>query len=514
MRINILSNLVSRGWAAVMAIAFMPLYLHFMGVEAYGLVGVYATLQSLSMLLDMGLSTTLSRELARYSTKPHHAQEMANLLRTLEVVYWGVGVCLGVGIVLLSPFIATQWLNPKHLSSGEITQTILIIAVVTTVQWPLSFYSGGLMGLQRFALLNVVNSIVATGRNVGAVLILWLVSPTAQAFFAWQIVTSLAQVVLIAAFLWKSLPPRPALPRFDTRLLWNIWHFAAGLSATSIVVLLLNQADKLILSRMLSLETFGYYSLATTVANVLFMFSAPASDAMFPRFSQYIANRDEALLKRDYHLGSQLLSALVLPGAVCLTLFSLPVFEIWTKNPITALNTAPLVSLLALSTVLMGLRGMPYAVQFAYGWVKLSLYANLVLLTVGTPILLVAAYLFGAMGVAGALIGLNLFYLIITQSVMHRRLLPGEGGYWWAVDVGLSLAIALLILGLGWAVLGIGNHNALIRVVVAGTLTVLSTGLTIFVSPALRPLSLDLVRHLWHSFAYRDTHRSKAPLDV
>jgi hypothetical protein len=38
-----------------MGLVFIPLYLHFSGIEAYGLIGLFATLQATFSLLDMGL---------------------------------------------------------------------------------------------------------------------------------------------------------------------------------------------------------------------------------------------------------------------------------------------------------------------------------------------------------------------------------------------------------------------------------------------------------------------------
>ena len=53
-----------------------------MGIEAYGLVGVFTTLQAMLSLMDMGLSTTLNRALARYSAQSGQAQEMRNGCRS------------------------------------------------------------------------------------------------------------------------------------------------------------------------------------------------------------------------------------------------------------------------------------------------------------------------------------------------------------------------------------------------------------------------------------------------
>src|SRR5574339_1055043 len=94
-RINLIANFLGRGWAAVMGIAFLPLYIKFMGIESYGLVGLFATLQGVFALLDLGLTTTLNREIARYSASPEKSQDMRDLVRTLETISWGLAFFIG-----------------------------------------------------------------------------------------------------------------------------------------------------------------------------------------------------------------------------------------------------------------------------------------------------------------------------------------------------------------------------------------------------------------------------------
>src|SRR5215204_4007318 len=106
---NLIANFVGRGWAAVMAIVFVPLYVNFMGIESYGLVGFFTTLQAVLALLDLGLTTTLNRELARYSALAEKSQDMRDLVRTLETIYWGLAFSIGVVVFMLSPFIARAW---------------------------------------------------------------------------------------------------------------------------------------------------------------------------------------------------------------------------------------------------------------------------------------------------------------------------------------------------------------------------------------------------------------------
>src|SRR6266702_3124936 len=180
-----------------MQLVFVPLYIHFLGIEAYGLIGIFATVLAVSALLDMGLTSTLNREMARLAAQRDKAQEMRDLVRTLEIPYWLVGVLISGIVITSSSLLAYRWVHCENVSPRTVQTAIMLMGVSVAFQWPLSFYSGGLMGLQRQVLLNGINVVMATFRGLGAVLILWLVSPTAEAFFSWQIVASVAHVGLI-----------------------------------------------------------------------------------------------------------------------------------------------------------------------------------------------------------------------------------------------------------------------------------------------------------------------------
>ena len=432
-------------WTGLMGLVFVPLYIHFMGIEAYGLIGIFATLLSVFGLLDMGLSSTLNRELARLSVRDGKAQEMRDLVRTLEIPYWLVGLLISVIVTALSPFIAYRWVKAECLSPKTVQTAIMIMGLVVAFQWPISFYSGGLMGLQRQVLLNVINVVMATVRGFGAVLILWLVSPTVEAFFSWQIVVSVVHISLFVFFLWRSLPYTTKAPRFRRDLLLNIWRFAAGMTGIVVTSTILTQLDKIILSRMLSLEMFGYYTLASVVAMTLFRFVGPIFSATYPRFSSLVALGATEEITKLYHKSAQLVSVLVLPAALVLAFFSKEILLLWTQSPETARHTHVLVSILVIGTAIYGLVHIPYALQLAFGWALLPFYVNLVSVLLLVPLILFLTKWYGAVGAASVWVILNGGYLIFTIQIMHRRLLPTEKWRWYLEDVGRPLFAAVVV---------------------------------------------------------------------
>lgn len=446
---NILANYLGNGWAAVMSLVFIPLYLHFLGIEAYGLVGMFVTLQAMFGILDLGLSSTLNRELARLSVHPDKPGEMGQLVRTLEVIYWAVAAVIGLTVLLLASFLAHHWVHPDRLTPATVQQAFLIMGLALACQWPLGFYSGGLMGLQRQVLLNVINIIAATLRGAGAVLLLWLVSPTIQVFFIWQAAVGALQTLAVGWWLWRLLPAGGPPPRFHPQVLRAVWRFAAGMSGISVSYVILANMDKIILSRLLTLEMFGYYMLAWMAASTLSRLVYPLVTATYPRFTQLVSLDNIVGLTNLYHRSCQLMSVLILPAALVVGLFSSELLLVWTRNPITVENTHIILSLLVIGTALNGLEGLPFSLQLSYGWTKLIFFTNVTGMLFLIPSLIFLILHYGAVGAAAVWVILNAGYLLITMQFMHRRLLQDEKWRWYIRDVSFPLGVSLAVAALG-----------------------------------------------------------------
>ena len=66
-RRNIVANYVGQAIASLLALALVPVYIGYLGIEAYAIVGLFAVIQAWMVLLDLGMTPTLGREMARFS---------------------------------------------------------------------------------------------------------------------------------------------------------------------------------------------------------------------------------------------------------------------------------------------------------------------------------------------------------------------------------------------------------------------------------------------------------------
>src|SRR5258708_13637172 len=101
--------------------------------------------------------------------------------------------------------------------------------------------------------------------------------------------------------LWHQIGVRPERPYFRRHILVRLRPFLSGMSGTSVVLLLTTQLDKAILSRLLPLAMFGYYTLAWSAASNLLRFVTPVQQAFFPQLAGAVARQAQSHLPVLYH---------------------------------------------------------------------------------------------------------------------------------------------------------------------------------------------------------------------
>ena len=485
---DLVANLAGVAWPSLLQFAFVPLYLKKLGIDAFGLIGFYLMTQAVVSILDFGLSPTVNREMARYSVQPHKAAEARDLVRTVESGYWLIGFASGAIIIVASHAIATHWIKPGSVSAAEVQRAIRLIGVLVALQWPISFYQGGLMGLGHQVLCNGVNICFSTISSTGSLCVLYLISPTIHALFLWLVILTAMETTLIAALLWRNLPKSDRPSRFDKARLQSIRAFAAGMTGITLCSLLLMQSDKLIISKLFSLGTLGYYSLAGMFGSGLSMIVTSVFNTIFPRFSALAAVNEEEL-RNLYFRSTQLLAVLIFPLAAVMSVFSNQILQIWTRNAEIARNAGPIMTLLVIGSALNGLSNTPYALQLAYGWTSLPLRINIFIAAISVPGAWLLANHFGPLGAACVWPGLNVIYMVIAVPLTHRRLLKGEAVRWYA-EAALPLVAILPIVFLGRVVVT-NSMSMFSTVVTLMALLLFATGGAAFISPSIRPWLLN-----------------------
>ena len=429
---NIIANATGRAWGVISIYLFVPLYLKFLGIEAYGLVGFYSTLLSVLAFADMGFTATINREMARLSVQNDTDEEKRDLLRTFELTYICISLFLAYIIYIFAQHIATYWLHSDQLQTEEIVSAIRLFGAAIAFQLPSGLYIGGLMGLQRQVCANSLQIAWGIYRGVGGILVLWLLSPTITAFAIWQLVSNVIYCLTARSSLWRALLRNPAheQARFKWQVFLRTWRYGAGMTGMAVISTLLTQSDKLAVSKMLTLEMLGFYTLAGSLAAAPLMLASPIASAVFPRLTELVAVKDHAQLARLYHRSSELVAVVIIPVSLTLVFFAADFIRAWTGIATTSKQINLAANFLLGGQLLQAITLVPFYLALAYGNVKLNLVVNSISVVLITPLLI---YLISKFGIAGAGMSwliINICTLPPYMYYLHHRLLPTELRRW------------------------------------------------------------------------------------
>lgn len=489
---NLIAGLSNSIWSALLGLAVVPFYLKYLGIEAYGLMGFFATTQALLQILDMGMAPTINREVARCNASGN-LREAGKLLHTLALVYWSMALVIAILIFVLAPWIAGYWLQSKQLSAQTVSYAVMLMGLVVACRWPIGLYQGAVIGAQRITVSSGISLVMTTIGSLGGLMILAYVSPTIEAFFIWQACVSLFYTIILRAAAWRIVGKQTGI-RFDIIKLQSIWRFTAGMSGVGLTALVFTQLDKIILSKLLGLAEFGHYMLAITVVTSLSILIGPLFNVIYPQFCALVVIGDTNKLKNLYRWGTRILAMFLFPIAMALAVFSENIIIVWTGNPGLASSVAPLISLLVIGSALNGVMYFPYALQLSYGMTWIPLAINLVLMCFLVPLLIYLTSLYGALGGAMAWLISQVVYVISGPWLTHRFVLKGLGLGWFFEDVGIPFGVSTLVGVVGYFGIQKGGYSVYQKLIWAVGLVVLSSTLIVLMTKPLRRVVWNYAR--------------------
>lgn len=318
---NIIANYISQIYVALVGIVMLPIYIKYMGAEAYGLVGFFTMLQAWFVLLDLGLTPTIARETARFHGGAMLALEYRQLFRALSFIFIVIAVLGGGGLFMASGLLARGWLNVKNLPLSDVSLAVQIMSICVAIRWVCGLYRGVVTGSERLVWLSGFNSFVATLRFIMVLPVMWYFGFTPFVFFVYQLLIATVEVVGLAS---KSRKLLPAQKRLGQDIGWSfkpiqpILKFALTIAFTSSVWVSVTQIDKLVLSGILQLDDYGYFSLAVLLAGGIMVITGPISSAILPRMARLHAEGRNNEMIAVYRNSTQLVS--VIAGSAAITL--------------------------------------------------------------------------------------------------------------------------------------------------------------------------------------------------
>lgn len=415
---------------AASSLVMLPMFANLLGAEALGLLGFFTMLSMALAVLDGGLTSAITRELASARTRCEWVSRR-NLIYAFAVtnsylvIFFLVGSVVALLVVMGANAISEKWLHFRELGSDEVVASIKLMGVFIGLNFPVLILQGALSGREMQVAMNALYIPYALIRNIGVLGVMRLNvliggEGNVETFFSLQVIVQLmylAGLVLIAYQRGGSLGLR-IRPRW--RLVKRGLRFSVGVLAVSVSSVLVVQFDKMYLSGSMPLSQYGGYALASTIASIPYIFSAALSPVLFPRFSSRLRAGDLVGVERVFRSAFSCLSALLLVVCVVAWLFSLNGLRLIFDDALSR-EVERYVGFLMFGTALQSVLIVPYAVQLSAGWTKLAFRINLFAIPAIVVATIELVNIYGAVGATWVWAGYNLASFVITLYFVVGR---------------------------------------------------------------------------------------------
>ena len=437
---NIYANIMGKAWSVLATFLFIPLYLKYLGIEQYSLISFATVLNGVLIMLDSGLTMTLTREFAL--SRP--MSEKWKTFRYLENCYFYIVVFIIILSIFGASYIANSWLKLDSLNTKYASTCIKMIGTSCAIQMLSSFYTGAFNGMEKMVEVNIYRILYSFIR-AGMVIIPIFYAHSVLVFFLWQLITDF----LYASFLRYRVIPKndfPAIPLFsiEREEVKRIGKFAGGVFLISIVSAINTQLDKLVISKIFEISELGIYSLAMSVSMVLVSITTPITLALQPRFTNMISSNESDKVNNLYSIAFRLVSLIVISVLLVISFNAENVLWIWTGDHDLSSKAAAYLPLLLLGAAAIAYQTIPYCVAIGN---SNTLYNNILglsslLLTI--PGYLFAGKLWGILGVAYVYAFSQLCMTPIYIHFINKRYLKQGGTLMFLFK---NILIPIIILG-------------------------------------------------------------------
>jgi O-antigen/teichoic acid export membrane protein len=237
--------------AAVIPLAFIPLYINHLGLSLYASIAYAFILQAYLSLLNFGLSQTLSRLVAL----EENIKNIFVIMRTYETLYTLIGVFFF--FLVLSIFYFTS-LYPFEVSDEIKVATALFLLSI----WPYSLYYGILVGQEKVEEANkllLVTSILRFGVGYFGLLLNGV-----EGLLYGHIIAGIVSMLLMRKRAYREV--NVTRVSFNWELIKSNWRYSGAVFWVTILVLILGQIDKQFVAHALSKSDFSFYAVISSIS--------------------------------------------------------------------------------------------------------------------------------------------------------------------------------------------------------------------------------------------------------
>lgn len=312
----------------------VPIALHFLSKEQFGLWALVVQLGGYLMLVDLGMSTSVARFLADFKDSKDEGGAYGNVLKTGELVF-AIQALFVAFLAAACAFLLPFWLKLPASLIGDFQKLIFLQGVVLAIGLALRGKSSPLWAHQRIDI---------THWSTTANLLTSLLVMSAGLYFGWG-VDSL-WVASAAGALWTWILPWFACHRlhlypkaiqrcsFQKELFFKMFGFGRDVLFIQLGGLLCSGSQIILVTRFLGLEAAAVFSIATKTLTMSQQLVSRILESAAPGLTElFVRGERKRFVKRFYQITAVSITLSILIG-ITLMGTNREFVSIWTHGKV------------------------------------------------------------------------------------------------------------------------------------------------------------------------------------
>lgn len=358
---NVIWSAAGQVGPLIAAFIAMPILIHALGVERFGILGLAWTVFGYFNLLDLGVSSALTKLSSdRLATGSEH--EIPLLFGTSLATTAAFGL---IGAVVLATFAHTVVGNLFRVSpslQNETLHTMYVLALGLPICVTINPLAGILSAYQRFGLINLVASPNA---------ILTSLAPLCVLPFSHNIALIVAVLFGVHAITWLAyfamcvytVPDLLHRMRFRAAMVSLLVGFGFWMAASSLVGMMMTSFDRFTIASLRSMDALSYYIVPARILHKLNLVPYLITGVLYPAFAHSLAS-DRLRTRMLFDRGMKATLLIMLPIVLTVVVFARQLMTLWVGAEFAA-HSALLVQLLAIAALFEGVGNIAFALNAA-----------------------------------------------------------------------------------------------------------------------------------------------------
>lgn len=278
---------------ALTTFIYTPLILSFLTASEYGVYQLIGSIIAYLGVMDMGLSTTLSRFYVETSVKEDKSH-VENLLAMAAVIYGvltALSLAVGIGFDLLLPALFGNSFTTSELELAH--QMMLLVLANCVVVLPGNYFLAVINANERFVFARTLRIVRYLLQFAGVIAVLEL-GQGAIGVLAVQVMLNLVTDVAYIVYYRGKLHVRAKLHYWDKKLLLHIFSFSGYILLNMVFDQIFWKTGQVVLGAVVSATAVGVYGIATQLITSGYMeVSSGVTSVFLPKLTAMSAKTDD-----------------------------------------------------------------------------------------------------------------------------------------------------------------------------------------------------------------------------